>query len=775
MTRWGSTSRPKSTEVDLRTRSVALARIARGRESAWLAGRPCAGTLVAVHLRAALLVSLLLVPVAEIGCATGPRAALRVPNVPPRVTSLDDFAVALNDYALVPPGHPKREQFRVVLGKFLLEYIDRCIADKQYPEAVTALQYTGALYSASELRKRAAVPELASAARRVYAVSAKRGLEKPSMFALAVEQHFGSERARASALTDWTQLEQWIVRNSMFATEPLLQHEELEQTLEETAAIFPSPFVVERLADLYVARYGAALAGRTRGSEVGLAATHRAEVTGYLLIRLYLRADDFEGSLAALERIQIDTPTRKLREFVIRAKDPARTSGPLLALAAQFQPDEGTATMPPVFATQGWGIVENLGRRAIARHPNDPFAHLLMARSFRQSGLIDAAIVHLEHVIARKEDIFDAWQELAVLHQASLSRISQVDEDAALARLPKLEGFHGRAVKLWRDRPIRPRLSEAYLVVGQALYDTGRVDEAATLLERGLAIEREPETIDLLGTIALKRGRFADAERRYTELVELPLDDKTSRLRWEARAALQLGEISRRQGKAQHATVRLREAMQHMNKLLSVPQLDESLRSETLVDRGRLLFVLGDIALAMEDFRQAAALTPDRAQCYAEPLLSLVSHGYYDQAHEVYVRAMAREDIRESLKLYFTLWMNELALRQGLAPERRVELFLRRYAGTGWESKLALHAQGKLSFQELLGTAGDQGERAEAYFYEGLRRWRTGDARGGQALMRKVLNTDMMGFFEYEMAQQYLELGGPPPKAKPPLSGVGHK
>src|SRR5690606_29659397 len=124
--------------------------------------------------------------------------------------------------------------------------------------------------------------------------------------------------------------------------------------------------------------------------------------------------DDFDGAVQALTRVELDMPTRKLIEYLDGARNAGKSSRPLLELASQFLPDadDMSERIPPAFLTQGWGIVENLARRAVQRFPDDPFAHLLLARALRKAGLVDAAIFHLQRTVKLKEDIFDAWQDL---------------------------------------------------------------------------------------------------------------------------------------------------------------------------------------------------------------------------------------------------------------------------------------------------------------------------------------------------------------------------
>lgn len=717
---------------------------------------------------ALILVAFLGLP--AIGCAHRAAAPVEVPAAPPNVRNLDDLDAARNEYALLPPEHPQRMEHLAVLRDYLVGYLEGALKAGKDGEAEAALRYTLSLYSAADLRTADAAPGLAAVARELYRRTARRGDEQPSLLALAVEQRFGDAATRKHAVRDWEALEAWLVDNGPFATEPLLAHEDLERSLEAVAAVFPSPFVVQRLADLYVARYEQAKGAHAVGSGVGNPSLRRIEITGYLLLRLYLRADDPEGALAAMARVEGDEAVGQLRTVVKDAFASRRSARSLLSLAEQFVPEADAEPGLP-YVSQSWGIIDNLGRRALDRFPKDPYVHLLRARSLEFEGLHVAAIHHLRRSIELKDDIYEAWQMLAQLEQGQLRALARQDPEAAQQRLEQLEAFHHRAMKLWRDRPVRPALPEAYFAVAEGLYQRGLVDEAQELLRKGAAIEALPQTLDLLGTIAAKRGRFGQAQGYYEDLVRLPHDERDARLRWEARARGQLGEIALRRGDSETSTTHFRTALRQTNELLTRPAMEMVEQSDRYLDRGRLLFFLGEIDLALDDFELAAELAPYHVKAYAEPMLQLVSHGYYQEARSVYLRALGEAEVADSLKLYFSLWLNELALRQGLPADHDAVAFMRGYSGDGWGRKLALHARGELSYTKLLDGARDRGERAEAFFYEGLRRWRAGDRVAAKKLLEQVVGSGLMGFFEYDMAQVYLAWDELPARARAPMSG----
>lgn len=712
-----------------------------------------------------------------VGCAHRREAPVAVPTDPPVVESLDDLEAALNQYVLLPADHPARAEHLAVLRDYLVGYLERALAEGSEGEAEAALRYTLSLYTAGDLRTAEPAPGLTAVAHELYRRTARRGDELPSLLALAVEQRFGDEAARERAVKDWQALEAWLVENGQLAGEPLLAQEELEGALETVAAGFPSPFVVKRLADLYVARYQAARRAHAKGGGLGVMTEQRIQNTGYTLMRLYLRADDPKGAVAAMSRIDDAEMAGKMRAIVQDAFESKRSAQSLLSLAALFVPEDDVDPSLP-YVTQSWGIIDNLSRRALARFPKDAHVHVLRARVLRREGLDAAALHHLRRSIELKDDVYEAWEGVAELEQRQLAELARRDAAAALARLPEVEALHRRAIKLWRDRPVRPGLPEAYFAVAEGLYQAGRVDEAQELLDKSVAIEAQPPTLDLLGTIAIKRGRFDLAKTDYEELARMPQEEPDDELRWEARAQGQLGEIALRRGDADASTRHLRVALRQTNELLARPAAELSEQAERHLDRGRILFFLGEVDLALDDFELAAELAPYHVKVYAEPMLQLVSYGYYREARSVFLRALQEAEVADGLKLYFSLWIDELARRQGLPPDHDAVRFLQEYAaggdgarGDGWGRRLARHARGELSYAELLDGAEGQGERAEAFFYEGVRRWRAGDRTAAKKLLAQVVESNLMGFFEYDMAQAYLAWDDLPTHARPPMPG----
>jgi hypothetical protein len=206
------------------------------------------------------------------------------------------------------------------------------------------------------------------------------------VLALAVEHQFGSAKVKNRAEREWVHLAAWLEAGNLYARD--LRHVGgSERRLEEAVAVFPSPWLVDQLETIYLERYRDAMAARAGGEPIDDARAHRIKYTPYLLSRVLLRADDLEGAISALEEAR-DPYMTQLRDKMLATQKPARTAQAFNDLIAEMRPaDDEAGALPDAVETQGWGIVDNLARRALVRYPDDPFAHYFRAESLRRHGL----------------------------------------------------------------------------------------------------------------------------------------------------------------------------------------------------------------------------------------------------------------------------------------------------------------------------------------------------------------------------------------------------
>lgn len=711
------------------------------------------------------------------GCAVAPTPRLEPPiEVPDTISSVDDYTTGLNALAVMDNDAKGRTDLQQELLRYLLAHAPQGEGSGAVLDRHLALREAVGLYRPRDLRKAAPNAELVLLARKTYGETGSSGKESPALLALLTAHQFGSETDRAWAQQQWTSMADWMDKGREFSRDPQ-NPSDLERLLEETTANFPSPWGVELLSGLYLERYRSLRGGVLGERRLGETDAHRVSFTGYLLARIYLRADDLEGALEALKTVGTDETTQDLQKLIARAAKEPRSAKALGELMAYFEPElepDSDLALPPFVINQGFGILENLSRRTLQDHPADGRANLRLARALSQKGLDRGAVVLYRRGLKSRQDDFTAWQELAYLEHTELQRLAQQSPQAAKERLPELQNFYLRAQKKWGERPIFPGLPSALVTVAQGLYESGAPVDAEELLDDVMAVEPLPQALDLRGTIAFKRGDLVAAREAYEALLELPFADQFTRMHWEITSRTQLGQIALVSGDKGQGQRQLQAALAELNLILSLPDLEPFERGGWLIERSRVFFYLGETELAMDDFRSASSAVGDRAEVYADPLLLAVGHGYYAEAREIYEKAM-EQDLPEALEVYFSLWIDDLAHRQG-KTHAGAKGYLEAYEGSGWLSVLVQQRLGQISLDDALAKADDPGEKAEAYFYAGVMAWRGGKGDEGLALMSKVLGTDMMSFFEYEMAQNYLWWRELPKTARSPLKpAVSHK
>jgi hypothetical protein len=174
--------------------------------------------------------------------------------------------------------------------------------------------------------------------------------------------------------------------------------------------------------------------------------------------------------------------------------------------------------------------------------------------------------------------------------------------------------------------------------------------------------------------------------------------------------------------------------------------------------RGVLLDHLGRHDEAVDAFESAMTHAPQWRDVYATILSHLVSaEPDYELASSVWRRSQLQLSLPPEWKVYFTLWIQFIAARAGEEPvAEHTELLRRLGQASNWWGKLASFGAGELDYETLENVASNIGEKTEALYYQATRLYIGGDRGGAEAQLRRVLETNMVSFYEFEMARKLL-------------------
>lgn len=711
----------------------------------------------------ALLVSSLM----AFGC--GPRrppedahtAAAKLPTV--KVQSEDEYATVRADYDALPIGDPRRDAARRGLSGWALGEAERYLKANRPESAYEALtQRTLPLWDAEELKSPPDDAELRRVAEDLERAFRRRGAHAEVVATLAVQITLApsdpAPRERYRQVVAWLRSDPSAVDDAHPRCTAHTCGRVLDD-LEATVAVWPSPFAVDELARLYEERqrWQRPEWRNLQGDLADMLSEKGATRIAYDLARLYLRLSRPADAVAALKKLggQLgDDP--KLRESLERYVAPDGKPADAIAIAGVFFREP--ADRP---------VAQRVCEDASRRFPLAVEPLMCVGDVAEQRDLVSRAIVAFDAALKLQPDRREVWEALARLHQKRLFQlVSDEKTDELEAELQRVEKVHADAAKRYPNQPLHISVAGALFEVGRGYYNAGRVDEAVRSYERSLALEPTVPVLEELGVVALKRGDAQKALGLFDRALSLAsAADRKEFLYWRAKLGRGEGDAHELAGAAAEAEKARRQAVQDfelLDRMISHGNLnsEEAVElAEVDIERGKVLYEVGDRVAATASFERAIDAAPDRGATYAEVLAFLVPRGEREEALDAYHRALGRQEVSEYLKVYCTLWITDLDRRAGEPEDPLARAFLESIEGGKWYHELARWASGRATDAELVAHAESNANRAEAWFYQAMRRAQGGRLDEARALWKRVLDTQMMAFFEYDMASYYLHHG----------------
>jgi tetratricopeptide (TPR) repeat protein len=744
------------------------------------------------------------------------QALAREAAVVPAITAEEDYLDAKLLYQALPDGSDESARLRGKLLEYLLGPLATLDAERlrknpgllgtedDFQRLQDSLRDALALFPPGSLWTPTG-PPLADRERTLLRQSAK--------LVVAAYSPRGSESAVATALftllvadpgnPEWTSrltdLLAWLDGGSQMEDAQNGPHRlaGTEEVLEAVAAVWPTPAVVNRLSKLYrdkqervsgLLRRPFGEGARGLLSEL-LLDTEALSAMSVAAASLYLRCEQLDkarDTAAGFTDRRGDDPD--FRRLLTAAAAADAKPADYLALARRFLPRnellQGTSTdrLDPMASM---GVLE----RALVSYPTDPDLLVLASRVARMLSEPLLSLRYLDEAsatLATRKAGTDSLGDLTAerLELAFLRLKMHIDPDRMVQAEREADRLHKEFAEA-RERfgAARFKLDDNDIdnLVASGLVDAGQIEKAAPLLRRAQGnAEATLEMTRQLANLALKRGEPQEAIAILQQALDLrernaPAEDTIPYVEGQARLSFLLGNAYDASSSPEKARKAWTAAARGWERLMleQLRRKNLSSSSEATFEVGRLYYLLGRREEGLRKFNEAIAQDEDRDQSYLDSIAFLVQRGETDAALDIYRRALAKpsRSVSEYVKVYASLWIVDLTRRSSKAPDGSAVNYLRAIAdrkillrpprAAPWYTDLVRYAVGQIDYATLLTKADTRGKRAEAYFYEAMRRLSNGQREEAHALWSKVVETKMLSFFEFEMASRYLRTGAP--------------
>jgi len=695
-----------------------------------------------------------------------------------KIDSEEEYGTARGEYdALMvqsPERVPRRAALEAWLGKQLNEALDRGHLEEAYEQ----LKQATTLWDPEELAGKVKDNGLYDNAVRIERAFKKRGAHEEVLVALVVEMKLrpsdASVRARYDEVVGW--LRAGGATESEISGATVDGRGRVIEDLETVARLWPSPFVVDELTRLYFERHDAA-----GNDPLGLRRNPRSSrnnvndlrallqgaprpSTAYDLTRLYLRIDKPEEAVAKMNLIKTPQPgDEQIKKLIEHWASKQATPGDAINVAGLLAQGHDDAD-----------VAERVCVDATARFPSAPEPHLCAGQIAMARDQLVVAMREFEAARQLQPGNREIWQRLARLWEKRLFALVS-DEQPDLAQLEpqlkKVEAFHAAAQKQFPNEPLKVTMAGALFEVGRGYYNAGHMQKAIEFFERSVAVEPRVDTLEQMAMIKLKKGEPKEAVSLFERAIAVPKSEKVEQVYWSAKLRRELADAYEAAGDGAAAETTRKAALADWDQLAQIGTLSVDGRAESGIERAKLYYQLGDRDQSIASFESAIDAAPDRGGTYADVIAFLVPRGELDEALDAYHRALGRNEVTEYLKVYCSLWIVDLARRAKQPVDPLASSFLASTDGGKWYDDLARWATGRETEQQMMARVDTPAKKAESSYYRAMRAVEAGDNDQAKRLWKEVVDTDMMAFFEYDMAQMFLKLGSAP--AHPLLKSKG--
>jgi len=674
---------------------------------------------------------------------------------PPAVTA-ENFYEVQRAYLRMDPEASERIAWRDALIEHLAARSEGVLAQGDYDAVVRHLALLTAQMTPEDVASERVPAALGPVASWVVEHGSPRGDEGRVMGAhmllLAIGDDAETHRAERTRIAAWGRDARAGIAN------PIERFGGLIRVWEQHEQVAPSPEVLSMLSRLYLEQRDAlrlAFGPEAQQGAGGLSYNH-LRLAPLLIQRapldvaaVFLRHGDLAGAVQHVSRIEAGSDDGQLLVRLVELLEQARENTPRGAEALGELAEGFSRARPSISAA--------ICRLGVRRFPTDARFPLCLARSALEGSRAGAATAWYAEAVrlapSERAVYGEALEQLGELMEAGAFD-AEIGQSRALAN-SALSILAEHRVR-WPDEEAAVTTSAIRLQLGRAEMSAGNVAPAQEQLEASLAAGETREAHIQLGLLLERLGRGNEAAAHYREALDQTPERGAEGVAQRAELTERLGDAFRQAGEEQQAHRMYRQALGQWDALLT--QVRGPQVAMAHVRRGVLLSRLGEASPSNEAFLAALEAHPSWREPYAVILAHLVvSPPNLELAQTVLRRARYQLHLDPQWKVYFALWVQTIAGRASAELDSEVGVLFGELAhGETWSHRLAAFGGRSLAYPQLREHASSLGERVEADFYEGARRLASGDQSGARELFEQVVESGMVNFYEFAMAQEIL-------------------
>lgn len=651
---------------------------------------------------------------------------------------------------LLPVEHPKRIRLREALIETYVGEIEATDSDN-VDRLVELFSQALALHAPQDFRPGGVSPKLEVGAERMISVFQERGNEPVVLASLRYLMLARPEDVRVKEryleLADWSH----SVRETIVGR--IEQLTSLIDLYGEIVRLVPDREIVEQLAERYVERHNLivekleALSMSSRDiSPLEMIMQRNALQTFPLeMMYIFFLTGDPAGARKHLapfvEKGVVDVEVIELLDRIFQRRDLADSYFTLGNKMASID------------------LLASLRAYILAREadPNDYRFPLHIGRVFQHMNQPAAAVDFCWEAakISSSPDVLTSVLELLRLSLIDV-HLSE-NREATLRVIEMSDKLIARALESQPDQD-----SELALVVAQVLYNIGSVEFDDGYISRAIGhLEKSNEVVpNVPALVKLSEIHYLRAEYQKSIAVlerALAIEQRGHSPNdfWTAMILERKADAMDAAGQSQRAKVTYEEALDEW----ATAEIEAEQAPTMAIRRGVILDRLGDLEASTKAFRLAIRLDPNRDATYADLISYLVIRGRLEDAETFYRLAYNQDRIDAMWKIYYSLWVEGLSRRLGKGSFELARGYLEHSDGDTWQDKLAAYFAGEIDEQTLRKSIESVGQKVEADYYSALSALAEGDTDKGRSLLQQVVDSNLMGFFEYRMARSLLESG----------------